>query len=341
MCAAQASAAPPAFRMRIIEQPHPEQRSCRVLSVNSSGAMILDCWGVPSVYDGKKITPLAELIGVQPDTDRWLKLNDRGEIVGSAYRNPEDDWSSPFFYSRERGLIWLGSHVGTATSINSKSQVVGAYYETGDPNDTGKGFIWSPEGGFVPIPSLDSSDPVPASINDSGTWVGLDYGLSYGFLVALIGQAAGLGYGALNDPSGVLVAATFINNRGDIAGHCRDSMSGPLYACARIGGGFHAYYEKWSLRPSASWVTGLSSRGALVGEYRLNFGAGGTFYAQGDTYYDSRSLLFNYRDFPEQSDLVVESVDTVSESGLIAGGLSWRLPGAELHHGLYVAEPAE
>jgi probable HAF family extracellular repeat protein len=157
-------------------------------------------------------------------------FNEHGDVVGS------DTWSGLY-----RALILRDGVFGTvassrvppasATGINNRGDVIGV---TGNEY-VHEAFLREAGGGNRPLPSLGGRQSIPADLNDSRQVVGLSdspAGEQRGVLWSG-GRISDL-TDLVDDADWIVVAATAINEAGDIVGLAKRGSSGPTRAVLLI-----------------------------------------------------------------------------------------------------------
>jgi probable HAF family extracellular repeat protein len=94
----------------------------------------------------------------------------------SAIDNPTADFPTthPFFWSRQTGMVDIGSFggsFGSANALNNRGQVAGEAYSTGDATD--HAFIWSKSDGIRDLGTLGGTYSAATNLNDLGHVVGV------------------------------------------------------------------------------------------------------------------------------------------------------------------------
>jgi probable HAF family extracellular repeat protein len=217
-------------------------------------------------------------------------LNNRGQIVGTAYDNAG---LSPkgFLYSRGTfSTIEVGfPNIGTFPSaINNQGDIVGSYY---DANTGPHGFIRT-EGTISKFPDPEGAvyGTILSGINDRGQIVGWFFDASsqtHGFMYSkgrfypVDDPLAGTGYYGGTYPSA-------IDEAGEIAGFYIDSAEtnhGFIYTGAAIsrddGGGAEAGSAFFTVDdpsgPFGTSIYGLNNSGRIVGGYDTSYSTTGNY----------------------------------------------------------------
>ncbi len=114
-------------------------------------------------------------------------INEKGEVVGTAYDGSEEETEQGFFWSQGTGLI-LHNEIGMTflTGINNKSEVVGYnYYESAWGGRSV--FVWSPlASGAAVVWPLFGRDAYAWDISDSGDIAGCINNRVYSTVVGFI-----------------------------------------------------------------------------------------------------------------------------------------------------------
>jgi probable HAF family extracellular repeat protein len=183
--------------------------------------------GVPTVdpffwssEDGKMI----DLGGFGGTYGLVMWMNNSGQVVGAS-NLPGDQTEHPFIWSKWQGLVdlflggGLGGDFGHPDWVNDEGEVVGFAFTTGD--QVGHGFLWC-DGVMTDLGTVDGDpDSEGDSINDLGQIVGVSgefpVGVHHGVLWENGGPLVDLNTLVLPGTTMNVIAADFINNRGEIA----------------------------------------------------------------------------------------------------------------------------
>ena len=165
-------------------------------------------------------------LGTLGGTDAQAALiNERGQIVGYSYTSSAPSPScgpllgflttGSFFWDKGKGMVDLGTLGGTctlATNLNSRGQVVGLSYLTGDQSS--HAFVW--DRGTLTDLGGGANYGIANAINDAGEIVG-HFGAKNGAFHAVLwknGLMTDLG----NLDGDVCTFAASINSRGQVVG---------------------------------------------------------------------------------------------------------------------------
>ncbi len=184
------------------------------------------------LWYGVSWSPLLEPLVLQPPADGYAlfpdALNERGQIAGTI--TVDNAWGSPSFqlfrWSPVEGMLALGALPGGAgisiSAMNNRGDIVGSGDDPWGPSAFGNsGFLWTRDGGYerltLPPGGLEG---FPTDINDNGLVVGEyargtdEYDLSFH---AALWRPDG-SFLELGTPSEFYSAASFVNERGQVAG---------------------------------------------------------------------------------------------------------------------------